>query len=69
MPPLNCSTFTRQRWPASRLYYSVSADIDGETWPQDLLSDDGETRGSWHRFLIHNLAEILPGIFRGESTS
>jgi hypothetical protein len=46
------------------LNYAISADSDGETWPRDLLSDDGETSGSWHHFLIQNLAEILPGLLR-----
>ena len=44
------------------LEYSISADCDGETWPRDLLSDDGKTGGSWHHFLILNLTEILPGL-------
>jgi hypothetical protein len=46
------------------LDYAISADTDGETWPRDLLSDDGETGGSWHHFLIRNLTEILPGLLR-----
>jgi hypothetical protein len=46
------------------LEYSISADRDGETWPRHLLSDDGETGGSWHKFLIQNLREILPDLFR-----
>jgi hypothetical protein len=44
------------------LNYAISADTDGETWPRHLLSDDGETGGSWHNFLIRNLTEILPGL-------
>ena len=44
------------------LEYAISADRDGETWPRDLLSGDGETGGSWHHFLILNLTEILPGL-------
>jgi hypothetical protein len=44
------------------LNYAISADHDGETWPRALLSDDGETGGSWHHFLILNLTEILPGL-------
>jgi hypothetical protein len=51
------------------LDYAISADTDGETWPQWLLSDDGETGGSWHHFLIQNLTEILRDLLRGESTS
>ena len=47
------------------LNYAISADRDGETWPRHLLSDDGETVGSWHHFLIRNLTEILPGLLRG----
>jgi hypothetical protein len=46
------------------LDYAISADTDGETWPRDLLSGDGETSGSWHQFLIQNLTEILPGLLR-----
>ena len=46
------------------LEYSISADRDGETWPRALLSDDGETGGSWHHLLIQNLTEILPGLLR-----
>jgi hypothetical protein len=47
------------------LEYSISADQDGETWPRELLSDDGETGGSWHHFLIQNLTKILPDLLRG----
>jgi hypothetical protein len=39
--------------------YAVAADIDGETWPTDLLSDDGKKRRSWHHFLIESVAETL----------
>jgi hypothetical protein len=46
------------------LDYAISADTDGETWPQDLLSGDDETGGTWHQFLIQNLTEILPGLLR-----
>jgi hypothetical protein len=42
------------------LEYAVSADRDGELWP-DLQSDDGKRTRSWHYFLIENLSEILPG--------
>jgi hypothetical protein len=41
------------------LEYAVSADRDGELWP-DLQSDDGKRARSWHYFLIENLLEILP---------
>jgi hypothetical protein len=44
------------------LNYAISADRDGETWPEELVADDGETIRSWHYFLIQNLAEILPGL-------
>jgi hypothetical protein len=40
------------------LHYAVSADLDGETWPTDLISDDGEKR-CWHHFLIENVAKAL----------
>jgi hypothetical protein len=46
------------------LDYAISADRDGETWPRELLADDGETDRSWHYFLIQNLKEILPGLLR-----
>jgi hypothetical protein len=46
------------------LNYAVSADRDGETWPPQLLADDGETVRSWHNFILRNLAEILPGLLR-----
>src|SRR6266446_404680 len=42
------------------LQYANAADIDGEVWPTDLLSDDGEKTRSWHYFLIEALAETLP---------
>jgi hypothetical protein len=47
------------------LNYAISADHDGETWPRELLSDDGKTIRSWHHFLIQNLTEILPDLLRG----
>jgi hypothetical protein len=46
------------------LNYAISADRDGEMWPPDLVAHDGESAGSWHNFLIRNLAEILPDILR-----
>jgi hypothetical protein len=46
------------------LNYAISADTDGETWPRELLSDDGKTIRSWHHFVIQNLAEILPSLLR-----
>jgi hypothetical protein len=46
------------------LEYAVSADRDGETWPPELLADDGESVRSWHHLVIQNLAEILPGLLR-----
>jgi len=42
------------------LQYANAADIDGEVWPTDLLSDDGEKTRSWHYFPIEALAETLP---------
>ena len=43
------------------LKYAVSADPDGETWPDDLFADETQKRSrSWHQFLIANLGEILP---------
>jgi hypothetical protein len=45
------------------LQYAVSADTDGQTWPDDLLADEAGNRSrSWHHFLVANLAEILPGM-------
>jgi hypothetical protein len=46
------------------LNYAISADRDGETWPQEVVADDGETIRSWHHFLVQNLAELLPGLMR-----
>jgi hypothetical protein len=42
------------------LNYAISADRDGETWPRELVADDGETVGSWHHFLIRNLTKSCP---------
>ena len=45
------------------LKYAVSADPDGETWPDDLFEDETQKRSrSWHQFMIANLVEILPGM-------
>jgi hypothetical protein len=44
------------------LRYVTAVDRDGETWPRDLLSDDGAKTRSWHHFFIENLADILPGM-------
>jgi hypothetical protein len=49
------------------LNYAIAADRDGETWPPELLSDDGKTVRSWHHFLIQNLTEILPDLLGGQS--
>jgi hypothetical protein len=47
------------------LQYAISADQDGETWPDDLLADESSQHSrSWHHFLIANLAEILPSMVR-----
>jgi hypothetical protein len=44
------------------LRYVTAVDRDGETWPRDLLSDDGTKTRSWHHFFVENLADILPGM-------
>ena len=45
------------------LQYAISADPDGQAWPDDLLADEFAKRSRpWHHFLIANLAEILPGM-------
>jgi hypothetical protein len=44
------------------LKYAVSADTDGELWP-DLLPDENSNRARpWHHFLIVNLVEVLPSM-------
>jgi hypothetical protein len=43
------------------LQYAITADIDGEGWPSDLVSDDGDER-SWQFFLLTSLVEVLPGL-------
>jgi hypothetical protein len=44
------------------LQYAVSADTDGEMWP-DLLPDEGSKRSRpWHHFLIANIADVLLGM-------
>jgi hypothetical protein len=44
------------------LQYAVSAETDGEIWP-DLLPDENSKRSRpWHHFLIANLAEVLPSM-------
>jgi hypothetical protein len=46
------------------LQYAISADPDGETWPQDLQNDGDDRKWghSWHHFLIQNVAKILPSM-------
>jgi hypothetical protein len=44
------------------LHYANTADVDGEAWPRELESDDGDKTRSWHYFLIDSLAEVLPGM-------
>jgi hypothetical protein len=46
------------------LQYVTAADRDGETWPSQLLSDDGSKTRSWHHFFIENVADILPVMVR-----
>jgi hypothetical protein len=44
------------------VHYAISADTDGEMWP-DLFPDENSKRSrTWHHFLIANLAEVLPGM-------
>jgi hypothetical protein len=44
------------------LQYVTDADLDGEAWPRELLSDDGTKTRSWHHFFVENLADFLPGM-------
>ena len=45
------------------LQYAVSADPDGQAWPDDLVADEFAKRSRpWYHFLIANLAEVLPGM-------
>jgi hypothetical protein len=45
------------------LQYAISANPDGETWPDDLIADESSKRSwSWYHFLIANLAEALPAM-------
>ncbi len=41
------------------LQYALDRDIDGEAWPTELVSDDGNKTRSWHYFLIENVAAAL----------
>jgi len=41
------------------LQYANTADIDGEGWPDGLVSDDGSKTRSWHHFLIEKVAADL----------
>jgi hypothetical protein len=41
------------------LQYVTAADSGGETWPSELLSDDGSKTRSWHYFLIEAVADVL----------
>jgi hypothetical protein len=42
------------------LQYAVAADIDGVSFPEGLMSDDGKRSRSWQQFLLENIAEVLP---------
>ena len=42
------------------LSYAVEANIDGQGWPAELLTDDGKTQQSWHQFLVENVAAAIP---------
>jgi hypothetical protein len=42
------------------LQYAVAADIDGVSFPDSLMSDDGKRSRSWQQFLLENIAEVLP---------
>jgi len=37
------------------LDHAVAYDTDGQGWPRDLQSDDGERTRNWHQFLLENL--------------
>jgi hypothetical protein len=49
------------------LQYAIETDTDGEAWPRDLV--DGERSGSWHHFLIANIAEVLPGMIGSQGSA
>jgi hypothetical protein len=42
------------------LQYAVAADIDGVSFPSDLMADDGKRARSWQQLLLENIAELLP---------
>jgi hypothetical protein len=44
------------------LKYATEADTDGEGWPCDLVSDDGEMSRSWHYFMTESVAEAMAGM-------
>jgi hypothetical protein len=44
----------------SLLQYAVAADIDGVSFPSDLMADDGKRARSWQQLLLENTAEVLP---------
>jgi hypothetical protein len=35
--------------------HAIVHDVDGEGWPRELQSDDGERTRCWHQFLLENL--------------
>jgi hypothetical protein len=42
------------------LEYAVAADIDGVSFPSDLMTDDSKRARSWQQLLLENIAEVLP---------
>jgi len=41
------------------LRYAAEANVDDQTWPVELFSDDGNQR-SWHHFLVESVAAAIP---------
>jgi hypothetical protein len=50
---------TTQAGLLALLQYALLADVDGEGWPKQLVSDDGKRTRSWQYFLIENIATAL----------
>jgi hypothetical protein len=42
------------------LRYAVEANVDDQTWPVELLTDDAGNERSWHHFLVESVAAALP---------
>jgi hypothetical protein len=49
----------------AHLGYALLADTDGESWPRDLVSDDGTKYRDWHYFLIEIVTKALGNLALG----